>query len=56
MDEETKVTSFRFPIPLLERFKRAAKADRRSMTQALAIAVEVYCNRIETDLGNAKAA
>ena len=46
---ERRVTSFRFPVTLLERLRRAAELDRRSMTRAVEIAVEEYCERVERE-------
>ena len=48
-DGETKVTSLRLPVKLLERFKRAAAADRRTMGLALQIAMEDYCEKVEAE-------
>jgi hypothetical protein len=56
MAEQKRMTGFRLPVPLIERLREAAELDRRSMTRALEEAIEMYCDRVDRERGNAKAA
>ena len=53
---ETRITSFRLPVELLDRLREAAEADRRSMAKAAEIAFERYIEQVEAEMGKNKAA
>ncbi len=53
---ESRTTTFRLPVDLLERFREAADADRRTRGKAAEVALEMYIARVEAETGKSSAA
>ncbi len=56
MAERTARLNMRVPPELLERLRQAARKDRRTVTSAVEKAITLYCEQVETEQGEQKAA